>query len=99
MHQEWEKVGEFDVDAGICWIGDPCYFGSIEDSELIDRGLREWDDFCGYLTINEKAGVCEWFNGIGLTVSTGYGDGRYPVYVRRKHGRIAEVRIVFIEDE
>ena len=36
-------------------------------------------------------------SGLGVTVGTGYGDGCYPVFVRRsKEGRIAEVRVKFI---
>jgi len=34
--------------------------------------------------------------GLGVVVSTGYGDGEYPVEVRRNEdGRIAEVRVRF----
>jgi len=32
----------------------------------------------------------------GMLISSGYGDGGYPVYIKRKQGRIAEVRIIFI---
>lgn len=39
-------------------------------------------------------------SGLGVCVSTGYGDGRYPVYVHRnEEGRIEELRVVFIESE
>jgi len=87
---EWEKVGEVGVDAGLMWLGDPCY---IMGDDATYR-VHNWDNFCARLNLNKqtnqlKAGVC---------VSTGYGDGVYPVEVKRRDGRIAEVRIVFIEE-
>ena len=35
--------------------------------------------------------------GLGVSVSSGYGDGVYDVFVKRKDNRIAEVKVVFIE--
>lgn len=37
--------------------------------------------------------------GLGVAFQSGYGDGVYPVYAKSKEGRIAEVKIVMIEDE
>lgn len=34
---------------------------------------------------------------IGLVLTTGYGDGAYPVEARLENGRVAEVRIRFME--
>ena len=39
-----EKVGEFAVDAGICWIGDPCYV-LPEDASHANQ-VRDWGEFC-----------------------------------------------------
>ena len=25
INEEWEHIGEIGVDAGLCWLGDPCY--------------------------------------------------------------------------
>jgi hypothetical protein len=36
--------------------------------------------------------------GVGVAVSTGWGDGKYPVEVKHRAGRVAEVRIVFIAE-
>lgn len=98
--KEWEKVGAIDVDAGVCWIGDPCY---IIGNEELEYPYLNWNDFCNKLIIKEKEGITKWKHhhsyGKGITVRTGYGDGTYPVYVKRnKEGRIAEVKIVFIEE-
>lgn len=99
----WEKVGTIDVDAGLCWIGDPCY---IIGNDELDYPYLNWDDFCKKLFIKEKEGVTKWkhhdetySDGKGITVRTGYGDGTYPVYAKRNNeGRITEVKIVFIEE-
>lgn len=49
------------------------------------------------LQLNFKAGHA----GAGVTVSTGFGDGLYPVFVRKETleglgERIAEVKVVFL---
>lgn len=101
----WEQVGVIGVDAGLCWIGDPCYCVTPDASE---HPAKTWGEFCTALAAKEeKSGdnrVAQWNTkrgqaGLGVTVDTG-GDGVYPVSVRRnKEGRIIEARVVFIEDE
>ena len=103
--KRWKKVGTFDVDAGLCWIGDPCY---IIGNDELDYPYLNWNDFCNELFKKDKKGVAEWKHnetytstscGKGLTIQTGYGDGEYPVYVKRNtKGVIIEVRIVFSEE-
>ncbi len=36
--------------------------------------------------------------GAGVVVSSGYGDGYYPVWVTYKDGRVAKVEIVFVDE-
>jgi len=78
----WKKVGHFGVDAGICWIGDPCY---VFFQEKMPETLgNNWHEFCK--KINTKGPTLKSFNyalgheGLGICISTGMGDGTYPVY-------------------
>ena len=90
-----KHIGNISVDAGICMIGDPCY--SIQGPRSFT-----WEKFCDSMNRNniDKNNYCEPFTqGEGIVVRTGWGDGSYPVYVKKtRQGRIAEVRIVFIEE-
>jgi hypothetical protein len=94
----WKHVGEVSVDAGLLWLGDPCYI--IGDD--CDTTWPAWEYFCKEISekdttqFNFKMGHA----GLGVCVSPGYGDGMYPVEVRRnRRGRIAEVRIIFISED
>lgn len=96
---EWKAVGEISVDAGLCWIGDPCYILHRE-TPYKDLG-KDWLGFCAKLN-----GPTIQFDhdlgspGLGVAVSTGYGDGDYAVYAKfNKEGRVAEVKVVFIREE
>ena len=42
----WEKVGEIDVDAGLCWLGDPCY---IMGKDADEHPVENWEQFCNKL--------------------------------------------------
>jgi hypothetical protein len=98
---KWTRVGEIGVDAGLCWVGDPCYV-LHKEATAPDLG-PDWMGFCDRLAVRERNGAAQWHyrdgagGGLGVSVSTGYGDGSYPVYVRHnEEGRVAEVRVVFI---
>lgn len=93
---EWELAGTFGVDAGLCWIGDPCY---CVTPDADNHPAETWEKFCelldkedgidkhGYQSFNHKLGVC---------VRTGYGDGTYPVYVKKNsEGKVMRVLIKF----
>jgi hypothetical protein len=81
---EWKLVGHFGVDAGLCWIGDPCYILHKEDDELPESVGKDWGEFCGTLGDNyptmKSYGYQLGHEGLGICVSTGMGDGTYPVY-------------------
>lgn len=90
------EVGAVDVDAGMIWVGDPCY---ILDGERPAGLGKVWNDFCdlffkrsGYGTDNDT-GVASFGyheegtqDGLGVAISTFYGDGSYPVYVEYGEG-------------
>ena len=85
------------VDAGCIWIGDPCYVMGNDASSRVN----DWvEDFCDKLDhdkhVNEPLG-----KGVGLCISSGYGDGRYPVEVEVDtfSGRTKSVTITFIHSD
>jgi hypothetical protein len=100
MRESLVKVGQVFVDAGIIWVGDPCYVMSPESS----HGPKTWDEFCG-LTFDKQheikvPGVDDariptipLGDGIGICFPTVYGDGSYPVYGVIKDGAIHQIRI------
>lgn len=96
-----EMVGHLSVDSGLMFLGDPCY----TLGHILDRDIRpnldppwmsgSWCDFLDDLSEMEK-GVHSTAG--SLVVNTGYGDGSYPVFIKRtKDGRISEVRVVFVD--
>jgi hypothetical protein len=96
MSRRWEKVGECAVDAALIWIGDPSYCVTPDGD---DHPAQTWKEFCDQIEDMEAA---KQFNfarghpGLGVCVRSGYGDGVYPVYVRRgSTGRVIEAKIVF----
>ena len=100
-----ERVGEIAVDAGLCWIGDPCYV-LPDDASNADQ-VRDWSSFCSqFITDDGISKDIAQFRfkqghiGLGVAVSTGWGDGMYPVYVEySEEGRIASVQVVFIDED
>ena len=96
IKEKWEQVGVIGIDAGMCWIGDPCYVLANDSSH---RFKMPWTKFCDLLDDEDTQ---QWnyklgHPGLGVTVHTGCGDGEYPVFVKRdENGSIAEVKVVFI---
>jgi hypothetical protein len=97
---EWQKIGTIGVDAGMCWIGDPCYIIGKDATESWDT----WRDFLrdlgrpykGFKSFPYKMG----HEGRGVVVDSGFGDGVYPVMARFDSGcRVAEVRVIFIRED
>jgi hypothetical protein len=74
-------------------VGDPCYAMGSDARHRVD----DWDTFV------EEAfgplGMAPLGPGVGLAVPSGYGDGVYPVYAKYRDGRVAELRIEFIEPD
>lgn len=98
--EQWEIVGQFGVDSGNCWIGDPGYHSND------NFPTKDWDKFVETL---DKEGYFEGgcpvpgvyqalpYKGVMVTTT---GDGVYNVEARRtEKGNIAEIRIVFIPED
>lgn len=94
-----ERIGQITVDAGLCWVGDPCYI--LHKEEPPPEIGKTWNEFCKAVGSSDVTNFThsEEVEGLGVCVSTGYGDGIYDVFVRRTpKGRIAELRVVFINE-
>ena len=97
---KWKKVGTIGVDAGLCWVGDPCYIIHPHRGMPEEVG-KDWGEFCSLLESNRDKSsdedAIQFGDGLGVAVSTGYGDGEYNVYARKtSDDRVAELRVVFI---
>lgn len=89
MKPNWELVGHADVDSGQIAIVDPCYVMS-------DKAYDKLTD----TEMKDEVRILHKESAQGIVVGSGYGDGTYPVYMRRNsEGRVIEAKIVFIIDE
>lgn len=114
MKGNWEEVGEVWVDSGSIMVGDPCYTHGQDASHAVE----DWDDFLArtWPKVFGKKGEIDHTakmddvtyalseKGIGVVVSSGFGDGVYPVFVKYSNEgqwgkRVAEVKVVFIDDD
>lgn len=100
-NQERTLVGFCAVDSGQIMLVDPCYVKDFKDGEEFEptkgRHPFSYNGACG-ATLSEK--MCgELAGGTACVVSSGYGDGSYPVYVTYSpDGRIASATIQFISE-
>lgn len=105
MKIEQVLVGHIGVDAGLCWIGDPCY---VLPDDATENPGRDWGEFCDSLG-NEYPTLKSFsyqlgHEGVGVCVATGYGDGVYPVTAEiiddpEWGRRVRSVTITFIDEE
>ena len=97
-------IGRVGVDAGLMYIGDPCYFigrplGStgVWTPERTREADEAWDRFYkNYIGEDERRDFYVIERGLGMVVRTGWGDGSYPVEVTMKQGRVASVKVTFM---
>ena len=89
-------IGHVNVDAGLVWLGDPCYVLGDEASSRV----RNWSDLCEKLHGPGKTSSAPLGDGVGIAVSSGYGDGRYPVYADLdESGTVRSVTVQFLGGE
>ena len=75
-----KQIGEIGVDAGLCWIGDPCY---ILHAEQMPKAIgKDWAEFCSFIrdASSKPFDYDVAHPGLGVAVSTGFGDGVYRVF-------------------
>jgi len=95
-------VGHCGVDSGQIMLSDPCYVKQFVDEmaegKEFDSGLTKpypytYNGACS-ATIQNDSG--ELGSGLGVVVTSGYGDGSYPVFITHNaDGRVATATIVF----
>jgi hypothetical protein len=95
-----QYAGTFSVDSGQAIIGDPCYLDEWENWDSNTPFNYEGkENQYGYLgacatTLKDKFGPLGF--GSAVVMSTGYGDGAYPVYVKlNEDGRVVMAVIDF----
>src|SRR6266568_928111 len=101
MTKKTKKIGEIYVDAGLCWIGDPANFWPDEDRVSEPSAIREagtWQQFCAKIDKTPYPHHYN-FNGLGVVVTSGLGDGIYPVFAEIEDGTITSVTIKFLSDK
>lgn len=84
----WNTIGRVAVDAGLCG-----FYNHKPDFD--DEEDRKWDGFWKNLKTLVANQTCD-LGKYGVTVSSGYGDGYYPVYARKEGDDIVGLKIRFI---
>ena len=101
------KVGQVGVDAGMVMVGDPCYLDKFTDHDWDDAKVEaqkasgkydySYSGACAATLSDNGAG--QLGRGDAVAVSSGYGDGVYPVYATYNHeGRIVKLEVIFDAD-
>lgn len=91
----FELVGTASVDSGMLAIIDPCYVMDwIKSHNKEDGHLNEAFEAT---TKEERCGHI--FSDLAFCFESGWGDGTYDIYARKEGKRIAEIRIILIDEE
>ena len=102
---DWKRIGTLGVDSGQMMLVDPCY--ALADKQeleniLLHEQINTYDKLLEEYGDDFNVDTIEFADGI--VCSTGYGDGSYDVFIKTIDDsmwghRVAEMKIVFIEDE
>ena len=119
-NDSWEYIGSIGVDSGQMMLADPCYVKDFADDNSDAEGvmklmeaMKDGSDnsfsyigACSQSNTPQQAGVLVNDIGaeMGVVCSSGFGDGGYPVYVKRHDfgewgKRVVEMKIEFVNDE
>ena len=87
MRPKGVEIGIVGIDSGTLLLGDPSYWLSKKDydKELLRSNFDRFRQ-CEYDSARK---------GKGVIVSSGYGDGVYPVYAVMQDGWVKEVTVEF----
>ncbi len=91
--KNWIRVGVIGVDAGLCWVGDPCYFK--------DAPTKKWGEFCESIEDMRDAKQINYSHGhpgLGVVCRSGAGDGMYPVYIKKRGDDVTAIMVDFEGD-
>jgi hypothetical protein len=104
------KVGYVGVDSGQVIITDPAHLHDFESNSFEDskkrssRGSRYGKkgnafeySYSGCCAATSTGGAGQLIGTRGVAVSTGMGDGAYPVYVEYENGMISSVTVQFLD--
>jgi hypothetical protein len=105
---ETALAGHVMVDSGQVMVGDPCYLKEFVNTDglfmdLDSEGATKPPFGYSYEGASQAscsgAGHGELGGGMAVAASSGYGDGRYPVYVEKNgEGRVVALHVYFDED-
>jgi hypothetical protein len=84
--EEWEQVAQIGVDAGMVWVGDPCYTMTPDTSFAI---AENWQDFVARVFDGSEIGWRDgpspsgatsglWLNLVAEMASTPFSFGAIP---------------------
>lgn len=110
---ERKRIGSVGVDSGQVMVGDPCYLdkygkGSSDGFDYVDSEVDAQTAASKYEY--SYSGACaaslsmhgggELGHADAVSVSSGYGDGVYPVYATyNSDGRVAKLEVVFVSED
>tara|TARA_R100001230_G_C5682102_1_gene189448 strand:- start:216 stop:656 length:441 start_codon:yes stop_codon:yes gene_type:complete len=115
-NDSWEYIGSIGVDSGQMMLSDPSYVKDFADSDDVEKLLDSIKDgsddsysyigACSQSNTPQQAGVLVNDIGaeLGVVCSSGFGDGLYPVFVKRHDfgddgKRVVEMKIEFVNEE
>ena len=89
----FQLEGHISVDSGQVMLIDPCY---IKSNFATESGATAGLNYAGACGVTLSKDRCGEFGGLAFATSTYYGDGEYPVFVKRdESGGITEIKIKF----